>query len=360
MSPHELLGSLKPVNTQRIYDVLVAAGHDVSEWHLDADGNVVGDFTRNPRFRADWVFTDPTGRRLVSMWHDMIRVESGELVVRHNARDAKMQYQRMGENYRNYQGEQRKKELSKKSRGEQWARKAGTLDKAVFESYQAGTPLSVAIVYRETSHDQETESAKGRALDDSQWYVRSYEEDGEYVLVRGLPPEGLSPRILIWGDDSTPADNAHAGISAATSVSHLQAQGAAAVDAEQAAKLAPQYPPITTESYGIHIDDQFIDAPAEQKELTSTSYVRDPECRRAVLLRSNGVCEYCGLPGFIKHNGNTYLETHHIVPLAENGHDHPSNMIALCPNDHREAHYGRNKSILRGRFLAAVQSLTRN
>lgn len=358
MSPHEVLGSLKPVSTQRIYDVLVAAGHDVSEWHLDADGNAIEDFTRNPRFRADWVFTDPTGRRLVSMWHDMIRVESGDLVVRHNARDAKIQYQRMGEDYRNYQGEQRKKELSKKGRGEQWARKAGTLDKAIFESFQAGTPLSVAIVYREISHDQETESAKGRALDDSQWYVRSYEKDGEYVLVRGLPPEGLIPQILMWGDDSTPGDNVQRGNLVATSVYHLQAQRSATVDAEQAAKIAPKYPPITTESYGIHVDDQFIDAPAKQKELTSTSYVRNPECRRAVLLRSNGFCEYCGMPGFIKHNGKTYLETHHIVPLAENGHDHPSNMIVLCPNDHREAHYGSNKSLLLGRFLAAVQSLT--
>ncbi|MNG32956.1 HNH endonuclease [compost metagenome] len=76
-----------------------------------------------------------------------------------------------------------------------------------------------------------------------------------------------------------------------------------------------------------------------------------------MLLRSNGFCEYCGMPGFIKLNGNTYLETHHIVPLAENGHDHPSNMIALCPNDHREAHYGKNQAELRQLFLAVVQLL---
>lgn len=357
MNAQDLLASLKPTSTQRIYDVLVAAGHDVSEWHRDVDGNTVDDFTRNPRFRADWVFTDPAGRWLVSMWHDMIGIEDGELVVRHNAREAQMQYQRMGENYRNYQGEQRKKELSKKSRGEQWARKARALDAAIRQCFQSGTPLSVAIVHREVAHDEETESAKGRSLDDSQWYVRSYGEDGEYVLVRGPRPEGVPPQVLVWGHGSTPMGQAHTATVAATSASQPQAHKSATVNARQAAEIEPQYPPITAESYGIDLDDQFINAPAKQKQSTSTSYERNPECRRAVLLRSNGLCEYCGMPGFIKLNGNTYLETHHIVPLAENGHDHPSNMIALCPNDHREAHYGKNQAELRELFLAVAQLL---
>lgn len=358
MSAHELLASLKPTSTQRIYDVLFAAGHDVSEWHCDASGNPVDDYTRNPRFRADWVFTDPAGRRLVSMWHDMIRVEGDELVVRHNAREAQMQYQRMGENYRIYQGEQRKKEMSKKSRGEQWARKARALDRAILQCFQSGTPLSVAIVYRDVAHDEETESAKGRALDSSQWHVRSYGEDGEYVLVRGPRPEGVIPQVLVWSQSPIPTDQALTGAVAATSVPQPQAHESASTDVEQTEELAPQHPAITTESYGIDLDDQFIDAPATQKESTSIAYERNPECRRAVLLRSNGFCEYCGTPGFIKPNGNTYLETHHIVALAEGGHDHPNNMIALCPNDHREAHYGRNKAELRELFLTLAQGLT--
>lgn len=357
MSPHELLASLKPTSTQRIYDVLLAAGHDLSEWHRDTDGNPFDDFTRNPRFRTDWVFTDPAGRRLVSMWHDMIRVEGDELVVRHNAREAQMQYQRMGENYRIYQGEQRKKEKSKKSRGEQWARKARALDRAILQCFQSGTPLSVAIVYRDVAHDEETESAKGRALDNSQWYVRSYGEDGEYVLVRGPRPEGVIPQVLVWGQNSIAIDQARIAAVAATSVPQPQAPESSTVDVEQVEELAPELPPISNESYGIELDDQFIDAPTKQKESTSIVYERNPACRRAVLLRSNGLCEYCRIPGFVKSNGNTYLETHHIVALAEGGHDHPNNMIALCPNDHREAHYGMNKAELRELFLALVLAL---
>lgn len=37
-------------------------------------------------------------------------------------------------------------------------------------------------------------------------------------------------------------------------------------------------------------------------------------------------------------NGKPYLEAHHIVPLAEDGPDELSNMVALCPNCHRKMH----------------------
>jgi len=35
------------------------------------------------------------------------------------------------------------------------------------------------------------------------------------------------------------------------------------------------------------------------------------------------------------------LEVHHKVPLAEGGDDTVENAIALCPNCHRHAHYGK-------------------
>ncbi|WP_256325004.1 HNH endonuclease signature motif containing protein [Nitrosomonas sp. Nm132] len=41
-----------------------------------------------------------------------------------------------------------------------------------------------------------------------------------------------------------------------------------------------------------------------------------------------------------KHDGSPYLEVHHKIPLAFGGEDTVVNAIALCPNCHREAHYG--------------------
>ena len=51
--------------------------------------------------------------------------------------------------------------------------------------------------------------------------------------------------------------------------------------------------------------------------------------------------------------GALYLETHHIVPLSEGGPDHLSNVVAVCPNDHRRAHFGRDRDEI-ARRLAAV------
>lgn len=39
-------------------------------------------------------------------------------------------------------------------------------------------------------------------------------------------------------------------------------------------------------------------------------------------------------------SGQRYLEAHHIVALACDGPDTVENVVALCPNHHREAHFG--------------------
>lgn len=61
--------------------------------------------------------------------------------------------------------------------------------------------------------------------------------------------------------------------------------------------------------------------------------------RDAVLLRAKGKCEFCDEPGFMKRDGTRYLEAQQIISLANDGADEPYNVIALCPNDHRKAHF---------------------
>jgi len=62
-----------------------------------------------------------------------------------------------------------------------------------------------------------------------------------------------------------------------------------------------------------------------------------------VLERANGVCEKCKKKApFLKDiDGSPFLEVHHIIPLSEGGDDTTDNAIALCPNCHRHAHYGK-------------------
>lgn len=60
--------------------------------------------------------------------------------------------------------------------------------------------------------------------------------------------------------------------------------------------------------------------------------------------RANGICEKCRKPAPFRtdNEDKPYLEVHHIIPLAEGGEDTVENAIALCPNCHRHAHYGKN------------------
>lgn len=75
-----------------------------------------------------------------------------------------------------------------------------------------------------------------------------------------------------------------------------------------------------------------------------TSYVRDPAVKAWVLQAASGKCEGCGEAApFIGQDGMPYLEVHHVMPLASNGSDTPTNAVALCPNCHRRCHYSRDR-----------------
>ena len=105
--------------------------------------------------------------------------------------------------------------------------------------------------------------------------------------------------------------------------------------------------------------DQFSlpsSAVSETKEINTTVHKRDSKVRGAVLDRAQGICESCGRLGFTTEGGDQYLETHHIIPLSEGGPDIEENVIALCANDHRMAHYSVLKEELREQFRANVMS----
>ncbi len=65
--------------------------------------------------------------------------------------------------------------------------------------------------------------------------------------------------------------------------------------------------------------------------------------RQYVLARAAGVCESCQQAApFATKAGALYLEPHHIRRLTDDGPDDPRFMAGICPNCHREIHYGVN------------------
>lgn len=105
-----------------------------------------------------------------------------------------------------------------------------------------------------------------------------------------------------------------------------------------------------------HFVDQFsieeeLPPQVERHTISAQVFQRSPEIRRRALLRANGRCEWCAQPGFKMADGRVFLETHHVIPLADGGPDTESNVAALCPNHHREAHYGEIRDKMRQELL---------
>jgi 5-methylcytosine-specific restriction protein A len=80
----------------------------------------------------------------------------------------------------------------------------------------------------------------------------------------------------------------------------------------------------------------------QRRTLPVEVFIRNPDVVAETLHRAGGICETCRKPAPFnrKTSGKPYLEVHHRVRLADGGLDTVDNAIAVCPNCHREAHYG--------------------
>jgi len=91
-----------------------------------------------------------------------------------------------------------------------------------------------------------------------------------------------------------------------------------------------------------------------------TQFVRDASVKAWVLKEANGKCENCSRPApFEMEDGTKFLEVHHVRQLAEQGSDTISNAVALCPNCHREVHYGKNRLTLVENLYRVISRLIR-
>lgn len=185
----------------------------------------------------------------------------------------------------------------------QWIMRGEKLDRDAATAARDKLPVSVIVVdgwRRETENpSSESSHVDKRQLDPVEWYVRRYDAaTGDFVLARG-------PGASLFVDQ---------------------------FDLGETGETAPT-----------------------KREVNGFAFDRDPEVRRAVLRRANGKCEYCGEPGFEMANGRIYLETHHVVPLCEHGPDKVQNVAALCPNDHKRAHYAAERASIREELLKRIR-----
>lgn len=87
----------------------------------------------------------------------------------------------------------------------------------------------------------------------------------------------------------------------------------------------------------------------EKVQVISSGFIRNSDVIVDVLDRAKGKCELCGhdAPFYRASDGSPYLEVHHWITLAEGGEDTAQNAGALCPNCHKQAHFGKNKEFIK-------------
>lgn len=100
-------------------------------------------------------------------------------------------------------------------------------------------------------------------------------------------------------------------------------------------------------------------ATPDRSSAVVSKFKRDPSVRKFVKSRASGACEYCGVKGFLTRDNFPYLEAHHIISLANEGPDTYDNVIALCPNHHRQAHYGLDSDILEKEMIEKIYLFSR-
>jgi predicted HNH restriction endonuclease len=110
--------------------------------------------------------------------------------------------------------------------------------------------------------------------------------------------------------------------------------------------IAGQRPEDMTASALAALEEKYKDATPEVQERVSKFIERGAV--GALVKKHNGyrcqACEALGSNprGFKKQNGEHYVEAHHVMPVSTKakGSLAASNVMTLCPNHHRQMHYG--------------------
>jgi 5-methylcytosine-specific restriction enzyme A len=170
--------------------------------------------------------------------------------------------------------------------------RASAMTSLILTAYHLKNPVGVAILagLLNKINARETSEAHKRELDSVEWYPHHRGNDGRIRVIRGKPQPA----------DFDPSEELGYG------------------------------KPLT-----IPTSPQKIDRKGTE------TFERDSEVVKLAKSRaSDGRCELCGKEGFKTANGNFYLEGHHVIPLNCGGPDDVRNVVAICADDHRRAHYG--------------------
>ena len=298
----KVVESLRPLAAGKIMDMVAQSGIDVSYWSQKKDGGTVKVPAANPSYCFDWAFGGGDQPTALCIWHRSLKVDGQRIYYQDSLRERALQLDVIAINKSNV--------YNMRSRARDQAKRARNFDLLVQRAFRRSQPVRAILLdgKQKTDWNSGVDSSEVdyRVLDASEWHVESYSDnDGTFCLVRGT---------------------------------------------KNVKSVSINEPPV--------YEDQFSEPELPEKRDTSgTVYLRSEAVRVIVLNRAAGICEYCGELGFTTSNGATYLETHHVIPLSERGPDIEWNVVAICPNDHRKAHFSKDKNLIRESLISRLSKI---
>lgn len=305
------LAQLRPTSKKHVIDLVKIAGVNVECWYRTSEGKVVTNPRSNPAYCFNWSFGGNVEPVVACLWHGGLKIDADKIVYADNLRE----YARKLQEVADTSGE----DQEIRNRAQTQARRALALDAALASAWANKGIVRVIVnegLQRSAdSLGKESSKVEMRKLDLITWHVAEYDgSNGSLRLVRNSEEKESSPALTT--------------------------------------QLVPPTTPITPIPVAppvVHFADQYtiVAADVRQTETAGTVYSRSRAVRDAALVRASGVCEFCGKKGFVTKSGTIYLETHHVDPLSEGGTDSEDNVVALCPDDHRKAHYSTQAAEIR-------------
>jgi len=157
-----VLSDLRPTESHLIYDLVRAAGLDVSDWAKVKGGRAKA--AMNPRFCYEWAFVQTGELVILNLWHSDLQ-QSGTKVFR-------------------------RLNLRKSARAESNSvrkRRALSMDSAIREAYVYRLPVRVVLL--DGDRQRTPVRASRRLLDAAPWAVTRYSwETGDCMVIRGAVP----------------------------------------------------------------------------------------------------------------------------------------------------------------------------
>lgn len=296
----QVLESLRPQSEGMIMDLVAEAEIDVSQWGVNQDGSAVKNPRANPKYCYEWAFGGNDEPTALCVWHRSLVYSNGLISYEDSLRQHALKL--------NLVAIDRSNPPHVKSRARKQEKRAQNFDSMLQRAFRKSEPIRVVLLLGEPRSEAEvgwdTSKVKYRSLDSEVWYVHSYsDDDGSFRLVRGVPFN--------------------------TS------------DAKNESVTPPLF-----------VDQFSLPKLPEKYETSGTAFTRSQDVRQSVLRRAAGICECCGALGFKTKTGAIFLETHHVIPLSENGPDIEWNVVAICPNDHRRTHFGDDRATIRDQLIA--------